>query len=211
MGMPSHSRYDPGPDITLSYCFEELCAHSTAKKPHGTFFSIVTRKIGELNIIMAGEVDCSTSTHYNQSVIGRSFTLIPTDMEPKLENYIELKTVKNDNSRFPPRNQMLVKSYLQSYLLGVSTLAIGYRNYREQVYSIEEKPIQQVLRDARKQVPGFDPAINLGRAHAILSGLLGYFRSLGRSVSAQDTFKLRVDASGSAWVTSLANSPSSAG
>ena len=119
MGMLSRSRHDPGPDITLSYCFEELCARSTAEKPHGTFFSVVTRKIGELNIIMAGEVDCSTSMHYNQTVVDRSLTLIPKDMEPKLENYVGLKTIKNADSRFPPRHQMIIKSYLQSYLLGV--------------------------------------------------------------------------------------------
>ena len=76
MGIPSHSRHDPGSNITLSYCFEELCAHSTAEKPHGTFYSVVSRRIGELNIIMAGEVDCSTSTHRDQSVFDNPLTLI---------------------------------------------------------------------------------------------------------------------------------------
>ena len=128
-------------------------------------------------------------------------------MEPRLENYIELKTAKNADSQSPPSNhQIFVKSYLQSYLLGVPTLAIGYRNYREQVYSIRQKSTWQVLQDTQKYVPGFDPAISLGRAHAILSALLEYFHSMGRSVSAQDAFELRVDAHGSAWITSLTNS-----
>ena len=123
-------------------------------------------------------------------------------MVPRLENYIELKTAKNTDSQSPPSNhQIFVKSYLQSYLLGVPTLAIGYRNYREQVFSIRRKSTQQVLRDTQQYVPGFDPAVSLGRAHAILSALLEYFRSLGRSVSARDTFELHVDADGSAWVT----------
>jgi len=127
--------------------------------------------------------------------------------EPRLENYIELKTAKKADPQSPPsHHQIFVKSYLQSYLLGVPTLAIGYRNYREQVYSIRQKSTQQVLRDTQKYVPGFDPAISLGRVHAILSALLGYFRSLGRSISSQDMFELRVDADGSVWVTSLTNS-----
>jgi len=124
---------------------------------------------------------------------------------------MELKTTKNADIQSPPCPQMLVKSYLQSYLLGVPTLAIGYRNYREQVVSIRRKSTQQILRDARECVPGFDPAINLGRAHAILSVLLRYSRSLRRPVSAQDAFELRVHANGSAWVTSLTNDSTSTG
>ena len=69
MGMPSRNCHDPSPNVTLSYCFEELCAHSTAEKPHGTFYSVVSRKIGNLNVIMAGEVDCSTSMPYCQPIV----------------------------------------------------------------------------------------------------------------------------------------------
>lgn len=76
MGMPSHNRHDPGTDILLSYCFEELCTHSTARQPHGTFYSVVSRKIGGLNVIMAGEIDCSTSTRYDQPVVDSSLTPI---------------------------------------------------------------------------------------------------------------------------------------
>ena len=101
---------------------------------------------------------------------------------------------------------MLPKWYLQSYLLGVPTLAIGYRNYRNQVFSIRQKTTREVLRETQKYIPGFDPAINLGRAHAVLSALLGYFRSLGQSVSDRDEFELHVDTNGDAWLTSLTNS-----
>jgi len=133
-------------------------------------------------------------------------------VEPSLENYIELKTAKSADSQSPPSHcRVFVKYYLQSYLLGVPTLAIGYRDYREKVFSIKQKSTQQVLRDAQRYVPGFDPDVSLGRAHAILSALLEYFRSMGRSVSAKDTFELRVDADGSAWVTSLAKSSTFAG
>ena len=69
LGTPLHGYfYDSTPDTTPSYCFEELCTNSTAQKPHGTFYSVVSRRIGELDIIMAGEVDCSTSMHSDQSV-----------------------------------------------------------------------------------------------------------------------------------------------
>ena len=40
------------------------------KKPHGTFFSVVRRKIGGINIIMGGEVDGSYSIDITQLVDG---------------------------------------------------------------------------------------------------------------------------------------------
>jgi len=91
-------------------------------------------------------------------------------------------------------------------LLGVPTLAIGYRNYYNKVTSITRKSTREILREARKHVPGFDPAVSLGRAHAIFSALLECFRSLGQSVSAQDVFELHVDANGDTWVIPPANS-----
>jgi hypothetical protein len=70
MGMPSRRcRRDPDSNVTHSYCFEELCTRSTAQKDHGTFYSIVGRKIGGLNIIMAGEVDCSTGMSVHPSAV----------------------------------------------------------------------------------------------------------------------------------------------
>jgi len=129
-----------------------------------------------------------------------------------LKNYIELKTIKCvDCWRSPPYHQIFPKWYLQSYLLGVQTLAIGYRNYHNIVTSLSRKSIREILREARKHVPGFDPAVSLGRPHAIFSALLEYFRSLGRSVSAQDVFELHIGANGDAWITPPTTSPNFAG
>ena len=96
---------------------------------------------------------------------------------------------------------------MQSYLLGVPELQIGYRNFRNHVFKIVRKPLQQFLREVQQTTPSFDPAVNMGRAHAILSSLSKYFGALGPSVSAQDRFVLRVDANGDAWITSLPDSP----
>ena len=215
MGIPIHRHcHGSESNIPFSHCFEELCARSMTQKPHGTFYGVVHRKIGDLNVIMAGEIDCSTSMYFDQPIGGSMliFTLQGTKAEPDLKDYIELKTSKID-PRFPPdrRNGRLPRWYMQSYLLGVSTLAVGYRNFRNHVFNVRRKPIEEVLRDAQKYVPEFDPAVSLGRAHAILSALLEHFRSLGQSISAQDRFELRVDASGDAWVTSLTSSSNLAG
>lgn len=56
------------PGIIYSDCFEKLCARPVTEEPHGTFFSVVRRKIGDLDVIMAGEVDCSSSTSLDLSI-----------------------------------------------------------------------------------------------------------------------------------------------
>ena len=128
--------------------------------------------------------------------------------EPNIRDYIELKTVKKPDQRPPPGvSAMYPKWYMQSYLLGVPELQIGYRNFRNHVFQIVRKPLQQFLREVQQTTPSFDPAVNMGRTHAILSSLSRYFKALGPSASAQDRFVLRVDANGDAWITSLPHSP----
>jgi len=41
------------------HCFEEVCTVSETSEPNGRFCSIVSRRLGDLNIVMAGEVDCA--------------------------------------------------------------------------------------------------------------------------------------------------------
>ena len=88
-------------------------------------------------------------------------------------------------------------------------MVIGYRNEDERVCSVEEKTIKQISQDAQEHKPQFG-TIRLERAHAILSALLKYFRSLGQSVSEEDNFELRIDREGAAEVVRLAE-PSALG
>ena len=52
--------YEFGSDTIPSDCFERLCTEK-AEKPDGEFFSIVSREICGLKVIMSAEVDCSSS------------------------------------------------------------------------------------------------------------------------------------------------------
>jgi len=62
MSIPIHRRCrDPESNILFSHYFEQSCTFPMTQKPHGTFYSVVRRKIGRLNVIMAGEIDCSMS------------------------------------------------------------------------------------------------------------------------------------------------------
>jgi hypothetical protein len=128
--------------------------------------------------------------------------------EPSLKDYIELKTVKKPDRRLPVSDKLLPKWYMQSYMLGVQVLQIGYRDFRNHVFGIVRKPVKDFLRDVQDHAPTFDPDVEMGRVHAILSALSAYFYDLGPSVSAQDRFVLSVGANGNVWITSpAADSP----
>lgn len=92
---------------------------------------------------------------------------------------------------------------MQSHLLGIKVLEIGYRNFKDHVFCIVRKTVKEVLQDAQKCAPSFDPAVDFGRVHAILSALFMYFRALGPPVSAQDRFELCVDSNGDARIASI--------
>jgi len=130
---------------------------------------------------------------------------------PGLEDYIELKTTMDSNRR------ALRRWYMQSYLLGVPVLMVGYRHPENPVTvsRIERKTIEEVRLKARKHFPEFDHVSrSLGRAHAILHELLEYFRSLQESkskVSVLSEFELWVDEHCNAWVMPLNISYKSAG
>ena len=170
------------------------------EKPHGVFFSIVQRQIGPgLNVVMAGEVDCSKSTHFYQafgdSALNPALQDHDTSKEPSLDDYIELKTARRPYhfARLYP------KWYLQSYLLGIPALEIGKRNKANKVTSIDKKTTEELLEYCMQptgSAKAFNPAEPLGRAYAIFSSLLEHLRSREPTVLATDKFELRVDAEG---------------
>ena len=122
---------------------------------------------------------------------------------PDAKDYIELKTIKKTSYASPSRSdQWFPKWYLQSHLFGTKTMAIGYRNFTNRVFRVDLKPVEEVLQDAQTYVPSFNPAIDMGRVHSILSALLAHFHSPGQFVSTQDKFELRVEANGDVWLVS---------
>ena len=119
---------------------------------------------------------------------------------PRLVDYKELKTVwRPDVSSCA---ELLPEWYLQSYLLGVPRLAIGYRESGEVVSRIEEKAIDEVLQDA-KRYKMFNPAGAFGRAHATFSWLQKCHRSLEKTSYANHKFKLRIEANYKASLTRI--------
>lgn len=103
------------------YAFEEaVCSEHPFEEPVDCmecFCCVVKTKLGDLNVVMCGEVDC-------------------VDGDQELANYVELKTsrVMNDErqvKRF--EKEKLLKWWAQSFALGVRRIMVGFRDDRGKV------------------------------------------------------------------------------
>ena len=103
------------------YAFEEaVCSERPFEEPVDCmecFCCVVKTKLGDLNVVMCGEVDC-------------------VDGDQELANYVELKTsrVMNDErqvKRF--EKEKLLKWWAQSFALGVRRIMVGFRDDRGKV------------------------------------------------------------------------------
>ena len=104
------------------YAFEEAV---TSEKPFAEpvdcmdcFCAVVKTKLGNMNVVMCGEVDCCDGD------------------EGELTNYVELKTsrVMNDARQVKKfEKDKLLKWWAQSYALGVRRIMVGFRDDRGRV------------------------------------------------------------------------------
>jgi RAT1-interacting protein len=99
------------------YAFEEsVCAEKPFEEPVDCldcFCSVVRTKLGTLNVLMCGEVDCFDSD------------------DGDLASYVELKTtrVMNDPRQVKKfEKEKLLKWWAQSYALGVRRILVGFRD-----------------------------------------------------------------------------------
>ena len=123
------------------------------------------------------------------------------DTEPNLEDYIELKTVKKPEQLQPGLIEALFRRwYIQSYLPGIQTLQIGYRDSENHVADPDRRSIQEFLNDAKKHDRSFDPALNMGRLYTILKELLDYFEGLRLAATVGGRSSLYVNANGVARI-----------
>jgi len=112
-----------------------------------------------------------------------------------LGNYLELKAVvdETDPKRFP-------EWYMQSSLLGVPALRIGYRNLEHWVYQIDEKSVDWLIASASDRGKPFDPVINMRRLYTILRTLRNNLERVGSDITTEDNVMLYVNAKGNfAW------------
>jgi len=156
-------------------CLEMLCTGNSSE-PHSEFFTILSRKIKDLNVVISAEVDCSKGA------------------KARLDCYVEMKTVAEEaNLKELPWAR---RGYMQSYMLGISELQMGYHSERR-FRDVVETPIWKLI-DDKGYGDRFIPFEDMGRVYTLLGGLRDHFK--GSGIAAGERVVLSVDANGMATV-----------
>ncbi|KAH7923115.1 hypothetical protein BV22DRAFT_1036718 [Leucogyrophana mollusca] len=145
-------KFDRGDAIGMA--FED---EFTATNPSATWTNVVTRKFGDITVLYSGEVDGVKAPIGNHSA------------EDLMDRRVELKTTGlTRRNNLPWR-----KWYMQSYLLGIPTVFIGYRDHADVVRETEEvhladMPIRE-NQESRIAREGYGALVSLKKTFASLS------------------------------------------
>ncbi|GAU96106.1 hypothetical protein RvY_07596 [Ramazzottius varieornatus] len=113
------------------------------------FHSVLYSKLGETGILFGGEMDC-----------------FDPNLDPKTTSapatYVELKTsrlLSTDNQRRQFCSQKLLKFWAQSFVAGVPTIVIGFRNDQGNVSQTEELRTQDISKIVKSSGEPWSPAV----------------------------------------------------
>ncbi|KAJ7678982.1 RAI1-domain-containing protein [Mycena polygramma] len=115
--------------------------------------SVVRTKLGETRLVIGGEVDCVRGKYTG-----------------KTDTFVELKTSlvirgAQDEARFEKK---LLKFYMQSFLLGVPEILVGFRTPAGEVQTLQSFRTVEIPRLVRGKAHGWDPAVCLRWGEAFL-------------------------------------------
>ncbi|KAF7374739.1 RAI1 domain-containing protein [Mycena sanguinolenta] len=168
----------------MGYAFESYCTSATpsSSNPPGVnvpqgpgdppgwsgdvdtnvqWCSVVRTKLGETRLVIGGEVDCVRGKYTS-----------------KTDTFVELKTsmvIRNpqDEMRFEKK---LLKFYMQSFLLGVPEILVGFRTPGGEVTTTQTFRTVEIPRLVRGKAHGWDPGRCLAWGEAFLEFLKKHVR-----------------------------------
>ncbi|KAF5372761.1 hypothetical protein D9615_010106 [Tricholomella constricta] len=159
-----------------SYCTSEAPTRTVSSKssdPTGwggdvdtnvQWCSVVRTKLGNMRLLIGGEVDCVRGKHTHQT-----------------DTFVELKTSlvirgPSDEIKFEKK---LLKFYFQSFLLGVPEILVGFRTPSGVLTTIQSFKTIQIPRMVRGKPGSWDPLICLDWGNNFLSFLKDVVRREG--------------------------------
>ena len=184
--------YPPDELATLRERYSEPFASEAPQKPAAAagqalppvnaneeFCSIVQLSIEKVKLLMAAEIDCVADK-------APSGAAASAPGAPVAKGYVELKTSKIMSSQRDTENferHKLLKFWLQSFLAGVPSVIVGFRDEGGQVRELktyETKTIHRLVRGkARDGGNHWDPTVCFNFGKAVLEWLLGEVGSGG--------------------------------
>jgi len=158
------------------YAFESYCTSETpTRPPHNPrsehppgwggdvdtnvqWCSVVRTKLGDTRMVIGGEVDCVRGKYSGST-----------------DTFVELKTSMtirgpHDEVKFEKK---LLKFYIQSFLLGVPEILVGFRTPSGQVTTTQSFKTIQIPRLVRGKPHAWDPVVCLNWGHRFMTFLKG--------------------------------------
>ncbi|KAJ7761958.1 RAI1 like PD-XK nuclease-domain-containing protein [Mycena maculata] len=158
----------------FGYAFESYCTTDTPGRPNipqnpgdppgwggdvdtnVQWCSVVRTKLGDTRMVIGGEVDCVRGKYTGTT-----------------ETFVELKTSlvirgPHDEAKFEKK---LLKFYMQSFLLGVPEILVGFRTPAGQVTTTQTFKTVEIPRLVRGKPHAWDPAVCLRWGDAFLAFL----------------------------------------
>ncbi|KIM39898.1 hypothetical protein M413DRAFT_446817 [Hebeloma cylindrosporum] len=123
--------------------------------------SVVRTKLGDMRMIIGGEVDCVRGKYTGQT-----------------DTFVELKTSlairgQRDEANF---ERKLLKFYFQSFLLGVPEIVVGFRTPAGVISTVQSFKTIQLPRLVRNKPGAWDPLVSLNWGYQFLTFLKDVIR-----------------------------------
>ncbi|EGO03105.1 hypothetical protein SERLA73DRAFT_176626 [Serpula lacrymans var. lacrymans S7.3] len=159
------------PHHIISYVFEHICTTPPETRSEGDnsvlnisadelWVSIITRTLGDLNLLFGGEVDCIKGSYTGQP-----------------DCFLELKLTKEyDGNTGKLRNRR--KWFMQSHLIGINEIFVGYRDANNILQRTEMLPVSECFPKGR------DPQQDIDWGYRMLSALKQYCQKQTEGVRA---------------------------
>ncbi|KAM0791721.1 hypothetical protein ACM66B_003990 [Microbotryomycetes sp. NB124-2] len=146
--------------------------------------SIVKTNLDGHRMILGGEVDCLRSRTNARSRDGQ--------MMISTENFVELKTnmvIRNERDEINFEKNKLMKHFAQSFLLGVPTVIVGFRDRSGFLTTVQEFKTLDLPRLVRGKPHAWDKTILLSSASQILSFIVKTISTTSTMLDKQKQFE----------------------
>ncbi|ORY84632.1 RAI1 like PD-XK nuclease-domain-containing protein [Leucosporidium creatinivorum] len=175
----------------------ESAADGTGRTPNFSppntniqYCSLVKTSLGPHRTILGGEVDClSPRSGLAEGNPGR--------VKVQTSDFVELKTnlvIRGERDEWGFERNKLLKHYVQSFLLGVPLITVGFRTRQGILTGLQSFKTLEIPRLVRSKPHSWDPSALLASGNSLLSFI---FKTLSNAPSTRE------------WETKFASPPSS--
>ncbi|GAA5864828.1 hypothetical protein JCM8547_009244 [Rhodosporidiobolus lusitaniae] len=159
--------------------------------------SVVKTNLGGCRTIVGGEVDCVRPGADKSRILTQDFIELKTNME-----------IRSQRDEVNFERLKLLKHYVQSFLLGVPTVTVGFRTRQGQLTGLQSFNTLDIPRMVRGKPHAWDPQACLASARELLVSIHRNISTHPSSVAAESAFLSSSPLSSSSGPSTTAESTS---